>query len=317
MGRVTQPSTLDPRPSTLHSRRAFTLLEVLVALGLSVVLMAAVYGAINLSFQLSTAGREKMEQAQLVRAIFQQFDADVRSVVFALQESIASDTEGAAAEEDAQAEEEVETMTTDEAFANASSGVYGDAQTLVVHVSRPSRNAPAVSPPAAVESAGRSDLAAVSYFLAVRGASGLPGTVADMAYQGTLLNAPRRGTVTGLTRLEGDRLSVQFAEETGDVQTLAAAAQILAPEVVSLSFAYWDGAEWTESWDTVTDGRLPSAIEITLGVDTSQRDARGIETRSLRERVSSTPREQPAEPTYYRHVVALPLAEPYVGELSE
>lgn len=315
--RDVSPSTLNPQLSSLRPRAAFTLLEVLVALGLSVILLWAVYGAIGLSLQLSTAGREKMEQAQLVRAIFQQFDADVRSVVFALQQPAESDTGGEAAEEDAEDESEVPTMTTDEAFANASSGVYGDAQSLVVHVSRPPRSAIRTSPDAAAQASGRSDLAAVSYFLAIRGAGGLPGIVADMAYQGTLLNAPRRGTVSGLARLEGDRLSVQFAEETGDVEALAAAAQILAPEVVSLSFAFWDGAEWTESWDTIANGKLPAAIEITLGVDTSQRDQEGLETKTLRQRLSSTSRDQPAEPTYYRHVVALPLAEPFVGELSE
>ncbi|MBX3438967.1 MAG: hypothetical protein KF861_15860 [Planctomycetaceae bacterium] len=284
---------------------------MLVALGLSVVLMAAVYGAINLSFRLTTAGQEQMEEAQLVRAIFQQIDADVRSAVFALQSKVADDSGEAAKEDDPSAE--VETMTTDEAFASASSGVYGDAQSLVVHVSRPPRSVIVASPTAAAESSGRSDLAAVSYFLAVRGAAGLPGVVADMAYQGTLLNAPRRGTVSGLTRLEGDRLSVKFAEETGDVQTLAAAAQILAPEIVSLSFAYWDGAEWSESWDTVTNGRLPAAIEVTLGVDTRGRSQDGLETQSLSDRIRNPSTERPVQPKYYRHVVALPLAEPYVG----
>ena len=169
---------------------------MLVALGLSVILLAAVYGAINLTYQLTTAGREQMEQAQLVRALFQQIDADVRSVVFQLQEQVVSESDEKAAEED---EEEIteETMTTDEAYTNASSGVYGDSQNLVLHVSRPSRESVSVSSETEEETLGRSDLAAVSYFLAVRGAGGLPGVVAQMAEQGSLLNAPRRGTVTG------------------------------------------------------------------------------------------------------------------------
>ncbi len=298
--RHSQPS---PRPG-------FTLIEVLVALGLTVVLLAAVYASINISYQLSTAGREQMEQAQLVRALFQTIESDIRSVVFVVQEDV-TQTDEAAAEEDV--EVVVESLSTDDAFTNGSSGVFGDSQSLVLHISRPTR----VVGQSVDSLTSRSDLAAVNYFLAVRGNSGLAGQVAQAAYEGSLLNAPRAGTVTGLTRLEGDRLLVQHASETGDMETLATHARILAPEVASLSFAYWDGLEWSDTWDTIVNGRPPAAIAITLGIDTSERDADGVGTQSLSDRIRTTSDVNDVTPTTYRHVVALPLAEPFVGELIE
>ena len=45
------------------SPRGFTLLEVIVALSLSLLLLTAVYGAIRMQYRVSQAGREQMEQA--------------------------------------------------------------------------------------------------------------------------------------------------------------------------------------------------------------------------------------------------------------
>ena len=251
-----------------------------------------------------------MEQAQLVRALFDRIESDIRSVVWVTQENVA-DSEQAAADEEA--EIIVESLSTDDAFTNASSGVYGDSQTLVLHISRPSR----VVGQSLEQLTSRSDLAAVNYFLAVRGSTGLSGLVAQAAHQGSLLEAPRMGTVTGLTRLEGDRPLVQQARDAGDLETLATHARILAPEVVSLRFEYWDGLEWSGTWDSTIENRLPAAIAITVGIDTSERDADGISTQSVADRIRTTSDVNTVTPTQYRHVVALALSEPFAGELIE
>ncbi|MCA9024401.1 MAG: prepilin-type N-terminal cleavage/methylation domain-containing protein [Planctomycetaceae bacterium] len=307
-------STFDSRPSTIHpqptTRRGFTLIEVLVALALTVVLLSAVYASINVSYQLSTAGREQMEQAQLVRALFRTIESDIRSVVFVIQED-ATQTDEAAAEEDV--EVVIEKASPDEAFANESSGVFGDSQSLVLHISRPSR----IVGQTTDSPTSHSDLAAVNYFLAVRGASGLAGQVAQAAYDGSLLDAPRAGTVTGLTRLEGDRLLVQHASETGDLETLSTHARILAPEVVSLNFAYWNGLEWTDSWDTIVEGQPPSAIAITLGIVTAEQDIDGVGAKSFSDHIRTTSRVNDVLPKTYRHVVTLPNAQPFAGELVQ
>ncbi|MEZ6146774.1 MAG: hypothetical protein R3B91_15425 [Planctomycetaceae bacterium] len=61
--------------------------------------------------------------------------------------------------------------------------MFGDSQSLVLHISRPSRIAAQTNE----SPTSRSDLAAVNYFLAVRGDTGLAGQVAQAAYNGALL----------------------------------------------------------------------------------------------------------------------------------
>ena len=41
--------------------------------------------------------------------------------------------------------------------------------------------------------------------------------------------------------------------------------EVLAPEVKSLAFQYFDGTNWTTSWDT-TNTSAPVAIQVTMGV---------------------------------------------------
>ena len=61
-----------------HSRRGgFTLLEVLVASALAVILMAALYVALDVQLKLAEAGRESIEEATLTRAILHRMEVDL------------------------------------------------------------------------------------------------------------------------------------------------------------------------------------------------------------------------------------------------
>src|SRR5687767_7731294 len=91
-------------------RTAFTLVEILVALGLTLLLVSAVYMALDLHYQMSTAGRGAATKAQLERAILQRMEADLRSVVFQLPE--AATAEGQAADEGQSAAEAEDTGST-------------------------------------------------------------------------------------------------------------------------------------------------------------------------------------------------------------
>ena len=60
---------------------------------------------------------------------------------------------------------------------------------------------------------------------------------------------------------------------------------IIADEVRSLSFEYWDGTDWQDSWDSTTPGPdgvtpigSPLAIAVTMGIAPSTRPARGKPT---------------------------------------
>src|SRR5947209_8813225 len=65
-----------------QSRRGgFTLLEVLLASALAVILMAALYVALDVQLRLAEAGRQSIEQATLTRAVVQRLENDLSSGV--------------------------------------------------------------------------------------------------------------------------------------------------------------------------------------------------------------------------------------------
>jgi Prokaryotic N-terminal methylation motif len=64
-----------------HHRRAFTLLEVVLALGLTVIVMALVGTALTSTLRLVESGRVKTERDQLARAILAKIGDDVRATV--------------------------------------------------------------------------------------------------------------------------------------------------------------------------------------------------------------------------------------------
>ena len=80
--RVPRPNVLRARVSACQSPRGFTLFEVLIALSLSLMLIAAIYSGLNLYWRYSSAGQADVERAQLARAVMRRIELDVRSVMF-------------------------------------------------------------------------------------------------------------------------------------------------------------------------------------------------------------------------------------------
>jgi len=78
-------------------RRGFTLFEVVVALALSVLLLAGIYAGMDLYWRFSTTGQEEVERAQIARAVLRQIETDLRSVVYQSPEMIAAATASVAA----------------------------------------------------------------------------------------------------------------------------------------------------------------------------------------------------------------------------
>lgn len=64
-----------------HTRDGFTLLEILLALAVSVVLLVAIATAIDLYRRMTIAGQDQIGEARLVRAVLHKIEADIRSVV--------------------------------------------------------------------------------------------------------------------------------------------------------------------------------------------------------------------------------------------
>ena len=355
------------RPRSFRGSAAFTLIEVIAALAISLILMAAVYGAFLLYSRIMVTAARPIDQGQIARAILSQIARDLKSVVYRPPEEAAPDsgeeaaassgtssstesgstnsgTSGASGAQSATSgttttkgtvgakgaagttattgtTQQAGTATTTEPMeeetttggtvaptltsGNSSLGLIGNANTLVMHVSRPERGLSYSAASGATSLASRtSDLLSVSYFLASRGGGGMAGAVGESVTRGQDMRESD-GYPVGLARLEGDRLAIEHADIESDDQAMAAAAQLIAAEVVVLEFRYYDGAAWVTEWDTAAQGRLPHAVEVKIGFrppkprpKPGERSAAGV---------------VPPVTEYVTHVLEVPLAGSYAA----
>lgn len=256
-----------PIPSRRGLKGGFTLVEILLSLTLLTLLLGALYGAFDIYGRLSTAGRDDVRQAQLARAILRSMQSDLQSVVFCPAESSAAsgggESESAADTESSEsgdaAETSAESGETDGQSAESSArlGLTGDSETLMLYVNRPGGTRGVT--------AGEPEIRSVSWFLAVPNVGGIQGAVGNLAAGGGV-HSSRASGVMGLARLEGDRFTLDAYDAESDLESLATFAQIVADEVNYLQFAYFDGTEWTDTWDSSASEGLPRAVEIQIGL---------------------------------------------------
>lgn len=329
-----------------HSSRGFTLLEIVLALGLSSLLLAALYTALQMHWSSSSLGQVEMERSQVARALFRRIETDLRAVVFRDSALTSSTDDGSSSSSASTSSGSTSssgistsgtssstgsgssstsggsggstsssstgsssgsssgssTTTTTENYSTQKTGMFGDSQTIVAHVGLPGRatdQSAAASGSANGTSAGyvSSDMQSVAYFLL--------GSNSTLAQQlSSSLNSPFGKQATGLARLQGDRMAMQAADESGDLSSMVSSVKLLAPEVASISFEYFDGVSWTTTWDSATSNSIPNAVRITIEflppVATGGWYSRPVS--------ASTDR--------FQHTVALPLAQPYVPEDS-
>lgn len=77
------------------------------------------------------------------------------------------------------------------------------------------------------------------------------------------------GMSAGLVRRRLDRAVSAFAEEQGQMDQLLRTGDLVAPEVVSIEFSYFDGTQWLTSWDSSTQS-MPWLIQITLAMQSAR-----------------------------------------------
>lgn len=301
-----RPQTPQPTPVT-NRREGFTLVEVLLAAALTSILMLAVYSALDLYWTARRAGRDKMEQAQIARAVLQIMASDIRSVAFRLPEelmvtegssdsgsssdsSTSGSTSGDSDPSDTSSttdavEEEIEPELT----------LYGDSTTLVMRISKPLRGMEYSSfEDGYFPGVRMGDMVEVQYLIADSQSGEFAAAIAAQT------SSSSSDAMGGLARSEVD---VAVAD-SGDPNVLLENTRVLAPEIGFLQFAYIDGTEVLDAWDTTLMGRLPSAIEITIGFRSQQK-------LSVSETLSGMGQ---APVKTYRLLVTLPMAQPFVAE---
>jgi Tfp pilus assembly protein PilV len=305
-------------------RAGLSLVEVLISLALSMVLMSSVYTAINLYFQHSTAGQEEINKNQLARVLLQRIELDLRSVSFREATAAAASTDTASTDTTSSATSPTggagtsttgtsttsttttEVTSTDPAaaFSGSNSGLFGDAQTLVLHVSRPSREIGSVQQLSAQALGNRtSDMKTVAFFVAGQGTGGLQAMAAAQ-----FASQSKGGTIStrGLARMEGERLALQLADKNNSVGSMLGQTQMLAPEVSRVMFRYFDGSIWQTQWDSATYGGLPRAVEVSIELTfDATTTGHGVHKKTKQE-----------APRIFRTVVPLPVSKPILQTTS-
>lgn len=286
----------------MRNIRGVTLLELILALGLSVIVLGAIAWMLQLYLRAFDTRRTDIEKAQLARAVLKLIGDDLRSVVAhnaidftdaarlatggtvpGLDEETSGDEDndeddgdadqpgdGAISDANASGEEEEPKDLSADLTPSTIPGIYGNQFQLQIDISR---------------------LPRIEDLYATAGASDLPSDVKTVAYylaadvgptddtQSTLLADERaaqnssaasaQGWGRGLMRRALDRSVTQWAVANGDTSRLDTQGQLVAEEVVALEFRYFDGTTWLTEWDTEASGGLPQAIEVAVAISTS------------------------------------------------
>jgi prepilin-type N-terminal cleavage/methylation domain-containing protein len=293
------------QPLGVH-RRAFSLIEVIVALALSVVLISAIYGAISLHWRYETLGRERIDRAQVSLAILRKMSEDVGSVMFSVpkvEESEDSSTSETATESvTTTTEGSTDSTATAAVEAPVSLGIVGTADSLQLDLSQPQvQDFVTVVDPSAPSTTPlpiQSEMVRVTWAL-VRpkrsldpDATGLQSLIANPA----------------LARDVTDRLQESVPDDTASALSTTSTAteipesSILAREVVALQFRYYDGYSWVSEWDSTEKGRLPRAVEVSMGFLNQEYKPAG-----------SLNLPGSASMTTIKHVIQVPASTPVTG----
>lgn len=290
-------------------RKAFTLIELMLALSL-IVVATALIGSLMQMYAKNFATRgDDIRRMQLARSILNMIAEDLRAVVTVqeydasvLQQQLgsgggdagggadggtggsgeagggAAGATGAGASATGANSTGASGAAADESTEEATvtvrePGLYGTQYELTLDVSRLPRGDEYIPAAGAMVASTLTDvpgdIKTVSYFVQSPSVIGVEDSM-------TAFNDPTQvtnGMTSGLVRRGLDRAILALAEETGDSLRLSRTGDLIAPEVVSLEFAYFDGTQWLVEWDSSTQS-LPWLVQITLGIQSATGEAK-------------------------------------------
>jgi len=318
--------------------RAFTLLEVLLTLAMSVVLM----GLIGTAFQFYAVDMNvrnmDIQQTQLAASVMQMIEDDLRATLHSepadmsgleelLSASIGAEEGGGQggssgdSEEDLSAagistevEEEpieaIETTNLDLTSGVAvlqTPGLVGNQYQIQLDLSRLPRLEEYVQLMDETTTDLQdvpSDLKTVAYYVqADESIGGVLDSLAELDPDASEL------TTGGLVRRSLDRAATVEAATMGNVNTLNQTGDLLAPEIKSIEFSYWDGLTWQLEWSSDEFGELPLAVQVRIFmVDPALAATENADTISAL---------GPDSMRVFSHIVRLPMAVPIETEEDE
>ena len=271
--------------------RGFTLLEVVLAIGLTGAVLAILTTAIELFVLRVDTSRSRVESAQLARTLLKGIADDLQAARYYAPPS--SSPGGAPPESsNSRATNSVGTR-----------GIFGDETELRIDRSAPwswerrtrDLDLDATTRPDEMPQTAR-------YFLR-EGNELLAGKLAAMGVTDTPLPTDFAGLYCGQSVSEVEETT---SESFSGFQEQQTAAELLAPEVVEIRFRYFDGEQLLEQWDSSINEGLPRAVEIRLKLLEEPFETIVARQRNGRQRL----REEEENLKEYRLLVQLPHVLP-------
>ena len=322
-------STIAQRQTDIRRRAAYTLLEVLLALALSVIVFGAIAMAIKIHLVALAQQQTTIERKQIARSVLEMMANDLRAAIqykaadysglenllatrqlatgpsmadpasamnpAATAEDLTSEIEAAVAgenEDESEEESADEPEVIDEEEVSFRPTMIGNERVLMIDISRLPRvdqYNPLIASAEALLQSP-SDVKSIAYFYS----SATGGVESEVDFQ-------EAAATGGLYRREVDRAVASFMGDIGLVSQPDAQSKLLASEIAQISFRYFDGSDWQSDWDSEENSGFPPAIEISIVIDPAR-----ISKDNTTYAYNGFDRETMQ---VYRSVVHLPVAE--------
>ena len=278
-------------------RYAHTLVELLLALALSVIVIGSIAAAVQIYLVALTKQQAIVEQKQVARSLLAMIENDLRAGIqykatdySGLEETLQLKLEQVAPGT------EVDPVIVEEEVAFRPT-LLGSSSVVMIDISRLPRldqyNPLIASKESEVQTP--SDVKSLAYFVSL-----VDGGLEQMV-QFEETRAPG-----GLYRREIDRAVAEFMGDTSLLSQPDSYTKLIAHEVAEISFRYHDGEAWQTEWNSEENGGFPVAIEVNVVIDSERSSASSGDYSYAGVGGEST--------QTYRTVVDLPVAEPTAEE---
>jgi hypothetical protein len=109
-----------------------------------------------------------------------------------------------------------------------------------------------------------SDIKGITYFLG--DSSGSSGRTTSNSRSDRMFSDEAE-QLGGLYRRQIDRAVAAYAGEEDAISDVDDFADLIAPEVAEMTFRYFDGTDWQETWNSIEMEGFPLAVEVVLVLD--------------------------------------------------
>jgi type II secretory pathway pseudopilin PulG len=307
----------------MRTRSGWTLLEMMLSLALTTLLLSGIYGAMHVFYRGITTTRASVERDQLARTVLRRVSDDLRSAVRYMPADT-SGLSGAASGGLADAAAALGATTGNSGSSGSSTGSSSTGSTGSGSTGSSSSSGSSTSSDTSTET---TDTATPPPIPGVYGSANFlqidicrlprPDEIAANASRGTPTSEVR--TVTygmgqgtdqngfpALIRTEQSRAAALYGSTTGSsVDPNSTNTQVLAAEVASVEFMYFDGTEWLPDWDSTAMGSVPLAIDVRVVLRTPDQQA-GTDNTQVAATAADAVASDPS--SVFRLVVHLPAA---------